>query len=111
MDNTKIDGIVFLPEMMDEVVLTYDLGPPVSGRRAVAAVIARLAAFYESEEVMFTARSESRDIRVCKGRLKDGPVIQLISVALRDPSGWVCELRLGHDPMAPVKARLDDGPA
>jgi hypothetical protein len=111
VSSSKADGIVFIPEMMDEVVLRSDLGAPVHGRPAVAATIERLDALYRSETVLFERRKDFRDIRISQATLTTGETVELIAVAIRDPNGWVCELHLSHDPKAPVKRLLADDPA
>lgn len=106
MQHSNVDGIVFVPEMMDEVVFKSDLGAPLSGRPAVAALLEKLESLYISQDVIFETRQGARDIRICRATLTSGAEVELTTVALRDASGWVCELRLGHQPLAPVKAAL-----
>ena len=89
MKYAKADGIVFVPEMMDEVVLRSDLGAPVEGRPAVAATLEKLDSLYRSEALLFESRQGIRDVRISKATLITGQEIELITVAIRDPNGWV----------------------
>ena len=106
MSVPDIDGVIFIPEMRDAVVLKWDLGPSIFGRPAVAATITRLEALYQSHEVIFQVQLDIRDIRVCRAVLRTGLYVEILTVTLRDAHGWVSELHLSHDPVAPVKAVL-----
>ena len=106
MKYAKADGLIFVPEMMDEVVLKSDLSEPIHGRPAVAAMIEKLNSLYQSEDVLFESRKDIRDIRISKATLSNGQTIELIAIAIRDPNGWISEIRLSHKPAKPVKRLL-----
>lgn len=111
MGKNKVDGIVFVPEVTDDVILRTDLrDAPLHGRAAVSEFILRLEALYLSQQLVSEDRVGDRDIRICRAVLRTGEPIELTTVALRDASGWVCQLHVGHNPVTPVKNLLDREP-
>lgn len=99
MTGSKVDGAVFVPELREDAVLRSDLiGRPVHGRADIADVMAKLERLYVSQAVTYDRRAGRRDIRGCQAVLSTGDSVQIVTVALRDDAGWVCELHVSHIP-------------
>ncbi len=99
------DGSALLTELTDDAVLSSNLfDHRIEGREAVIRAIQTIDAFYKMDTVSYRHRVAKREFIFTNLILADGQGAEVMTVGIRDATGWICALVMEHKPRKAAKA-------
>ncbi len=98
------DGSALLSELTDDAVFISNLfDHRIEGRDAIVQALHKIEALYKMEAVAYRHRTLKREFIFANLILTTGEGAEVMTVGVRDDSGWICAMSMEHAPMSVVR--------
>ncbi len=98
------NGSALLSELTDDATLSSNLfDKPIQGREAVIRTMQTISSFYKIDTVAYRHRVAKREFVFSNAILANGDGAEVMTVGIRDGTGWICALSMEHSPRRAAK--------